>query len=51
MHLTGTRPMTITSRSHSGSASMTPKTFSPNARTSLQALTGLMPRLRSRWHG
>ena len=31
------RPMPVTSRSRSGSASMTSKTFSPNARTSLLA--------------
>ena len=35
----------VTSRSRSGSASMTSKTFSPNARTSLQALTGPIPRI------
>ena len=40
-----TRTMPVTSRSRSGSASMTSNTFSPNARTSLRAQTAPIPRI------
>ena len=43
MRLARTAPRPVTSRSRSGSASMTSKTFSPKALTIFLAYTGPMP--------